>query len=229
MKIRASFASIGLLLIVATSACNNYGLLDKLADPGSSSSSYYAFVSSVSTDGQLGFQVAGTPQVSSCTGTGITNADCVCQALADKQSYLAGKVYKAWLSANTGGGLVSMQCRIQGIETGTNCSFSDGPTWYNTTGEVLATGYSDLFDGTLTSALKYDEQKIGQGGSVWTGTEAGGLPAGSGSAANHCTGWTQNTGTGGTFGNVGLNSSGWSESGTTTCDTVQRIYCFAIK
>jgi hypothetical protein len=228
LKVR-TYIQLALLsgaICFVSASCNNYGLLDKLANPGSGGGGYYAFVTSITTDGQLGFQLAGSSQVPSCTGTGIANADCVCQALADKQSYLAGKVYKAWLSTST----EDMTCRIQGM-TGNNCANSGGPTWSNATNEVLASGYADLFDSMLTGQLKYDEVKNGQGGNAWTGTDGNGLRAITGSPTANCNDWTQSTGGTASYGDLGLNASGWSNNGSLSqaCSTAMRIYCFAIK
>lgn len=46
---------------------------------------------------------------------------------------------------------------------------------FNTNGDLLATSYSDLWDGLLMSPVGYDEFGQLGPGIVWTGTDAGGL------------------------------------------------------
>jgi hypothetical protein len=226
LKVR-SYIQLALLsgaICYVSAGCNNYGLLDKLANPGSGSDGYYAFVTSITTDGQLGFLFGGAPQVPSCNGTGIANATCVCNALAKTQTNLASRTYVPWLSTS----VLDMTCRMQGIDSN-NCAFGAGHIWHNTADEVIARDLSDLFDGNLSAALKYDEFKNGQAGNVWTGTDANGLRANTGMAADTCSDWTL---TGGTAraGDIGITAPNWSNNtGAAACANPLRIYCFAIK
>jgi hypothetical protein len=217
--------AIFLILIFSLASCNNFGLLEKLENPGSTGKRY-AFVSSLATNGNMsGLSNGG------CTGGGTTQADCSCNDLAQaagrKQS--SSSRFVAWLSTLND----DMTCRING-KAGNNCQNSGGPSWYNTRDQVIATGYSDLFDSNLTSQVKYTESGMDATAlNVWSGTDANGLRSldtGSvpGGADATCTNWTVNTSSG-TKGDVGSNGATWSAGGSTSCATsTVAVYCFEV-
>lgn len=218
--------SRGLVLAFAMlTACNNYGLKDKLENPGSGLSTtvgkYYAFVTTQATDGSMAGLTNG-----SCAANGLLRADCVCTDLARANNLTrnSGSQFVAWLSA----GANDMTCRITGTTSPlVGCPLpTGGPTWHNTLDEVIAVGFSDLFDGTLSAQLKYTAQKsIAAQTSVWSGTGAGGDVQ----ASNNCTNWSDGTSTPtAVIGTIGALGALWTNGGSNTCINSHHIYCFAM-
>jgi hypothetical protein len=208
--------------------CNNYGLLDKLQDPTSGSSTasskFYAFVHPTVTLGNMSGLVNG-----GCAGNGLTRADCACQdmAVANGLVKTTGTTFVAWLSgtANT------MSCRITGV-SGTNCTLpTGGPSWYNTQEEIIASGYQDLFDGIITNPIKYQADKAATAAtSVWTGTGINGNLAGTGDGQSTCTDWTSTGTATPVLGSpTAVNASWTNASQGATCGNSNVIYCFQIK
>lgn len=211
----------------AVMACSNYGLKDKLENPGGGTGTadrLYIFVSSISTNGDTtGLVNGGCGSI----GVGINRADCSCTELARSAGLLRSSTSKfvAWLSDNNNN---DMTCRING-GTGANCSNTGGPSWYNTFNELIATGYADLFDSALNAAIKYTENRTPSAfATVWSGTDANGLRTGAGVAANNCSGWTTTAGTG-TTGSIGAVDAFWSNNaGIPTCNAAPLpVYCIA--
>jgi hypothetical protein len=93
---------------------------------------------------------------------------------------------------------------------------------HNMNDEFVASTLNDLFDGSVTNAVKYTESVGTIAGEVraWTGSSF----AGSGSA-NTCADWSSFAAGTGMMGNATSSSSTWVESGDVTCGTALRLYC----
>lgn len=215
-----------LIMLQLCANCNNYGLLDKLENPGSTTSTttaqkkLYAFVTGAASKGDMAdFVVAG------CAGTGLTKADCVCQNLAAANGLLQGTNPKfvAWLSDATN----DMTCRIFG-GGGVNCTQTGGYSWYNTMEELLFAGVGELQSGVVRNPLKYTETKSLAivGNNVWTGTNSNGSTAGS--AATTCANWSANISQTGMAGSLGNLTATWTNNLTPSCSSTAQIYCFAV-
>jgi hypothetical protein len=224
MKIRI------LLIALISVHCNNFGLLDKLNDPTSTSSTststkaetftnnYYVFVTSWTTPGDM----SGATQTECAAMTGTNKADCACNIAAINNGLRKSNahVFRAWLSNTSTNGI----CRVQAAANGCGTS-SPGP-WLNTAGQTVATSFAGFASGALTNAIRYDETGTDSGVNlVWTATLSGGTVA----AGQHCGDWL--VGSGGSTGLIGdrtLTTATWTQGGTTpTCNTAQRLYCVA--
>jgi hypothetical protein len=220
---------VSLFLFVSISiGCNNYGLLDKLENPGGSSAQQklLAFVSSsVST---ANFNSYNVGIFTSCAGfTGQGRADCACQVMAMNAGLpmpSSGK-YISWTSIVGS----DMRCRMQGIYGAPTCATlpAGGPTWSTTTGTMVANGYAGLFSGNLMGMLNVTEAKgIPPATDVWTGTNPDGTIAGTGATAT-CTDWT-GAGNGISGSTLSSNSAWTNNSGLQSCSSSSLpIYCFA--
>jgi hypothetical protein len=231
-QVRQSFAGqrlafAGICALTLTMACNNYGLLDKLQNPGNSSgsnetftSNYYVFVSSWTTLGHMG----GSPYNDVCSSsTGADKADCACTraAIARGLRKSSTHVFRAWLSL--GPSTSDAKCRVQGL--GSCTTILPGP-WFNTQGQTVVNNFDSFTLGALTNPIRYDEFGVDQGPNlVWTNTGATGAAAG----AVDCNDWTDNSG--GFSGGIGDRTAAgttWTQhSPDQTCNTSQRIYCVA--
>ncbi len=126
-----------------------------------------------------------------------------------------------------------MTCRIQGILNANNCSLpTANVNFYNTYEEIIASGYTDLFDGTLSTPIRYTEARtVVSYNEVWSGTDPSGLRAFGGGSSANCNSWTSGgTGDSGVFGNPNQIASQWSNAGgagTNNCSESKPIYCFA--
>lgn len=139
----------------------------------------------------------------------LLDADALCQARADTARLGGG--FSAWLSTTT----IDARDRI-----------GDVP-YRRTDGALLATGRSDLVDGSLSVPLSYDESAVETpGGSfAWTGTLADGtFDAVNGS----CGDWASGASTG-AVGVPTLSNAAWTNVGTPIPCGVNaaRLYCFA--
>ncbi len=141
---------------------------------------------------------------------GLTGADAKCQAQADSAS-LTG-TWKAILS-----------------DSGTNASgrlsFASGIDFTNMLGTTVATSAADLWDGTISDAVNFDQLTAPRGHTVWTGSAFSGL-----GAAEHCLDWSStNNAQTGRYGNPSDSSTpnNWLSSGTITCDLSQALLCVA--
>jgi hypothetical protein len=224
-----SFIATGLFFALFCVHCQNYGLRDKLENPGGFSSTppitppgaprtLYAFITSVTSRGNMAdFSVPG------CAGTGIGKADCVCQNLASAAGFQG--TYVAWLSTATN----DMTCRLFG-QAGSNCSLTSGSSWYNTQDQLLAVGTAELFSGNLRNPLQYTETRtLATGGTaIWSGTDGSGLAVNGGAASSTCNTWAANimqTAAGGSLGSL---TSSWTNGATPSCSASGNIYCFAL-
>jgi hypothetical protein len=220
---------INLLPLIFLVACSNYGLADKLANPGSSSTStfkesftnnYYVFVSSWTTLGAMN----GSPYNSDCSSSvGDGKADCACTRAAAARGLRRSSthVFRAWLS--TAG--TDAKCRVQSLPNGTCDPGAVGP-WFNLNGQTVVSSYSGFSAGTTIAAnIRYDEFGIDQGPTqVWTGTNASGVNV----ASSNCSDWTDQSTASGQYGDRTTNAAAWTTTGSSNCGTGNfRIYCVA--
>ena len=62
------------------------------------------------------------------------------------------------------------------VDAITNIGFSPATAIYNTNGDLVANGIPDLFDGTLSNPINWDQLGIGfMNRSVWTGSDSNGF------------------------------------------------------
>lgn len=148
---------------------------------------------------------------------GLAGADSQCQILA-LNAQLKGGPFKAWLS--------------DGLD-GPNTRFGIAPEFSGrfelVDGTVVAEGWADLTDGTLSHEINVDEKgNPNVVASVWTGTNSDGIPEGSA----HCNSWKSNgTNVSGWVGGTDVKTEGWTklENGNSLCSNSARLYCFEVK
>ncbi len=139
---------------------------------------------------------------------GLSGADSLCQTRANAVSL--GGTWKAWLSDET-----------------TNASdrlYHDTVAYVNMNNDKVANNWTDLTDGSLTSAIQYNESGVSTAGQAWTGSYSDGTKY----FSQDCTAWTSTTGTGGDAGLSGIVTSttgSWSYNGTNSCNTSLPLYC----
>lgn len=215
--------------IFFTGQCNNFGLLDKLENPGGSQSGAprKIFVSSLTTTGSM----ANFITVPGCTGlgTGLPPADCVCKVMATNAGLANSNNFIAFMSD----GANDVRCRIQGI-SGNVCGAANAGPWYNTKGNLVAKDYGTLLSGALSSPVQYTESGMAPpAAQVFTGTNQGGSSSGS-----NCTNWSSVSGTpatvnGGTVGNPNAIDGTWADMGTPAltagCSGALPVYCVETK
>jgi hypothetical protein len=95
----------------------------------------------------------------------------------------------------------------------------------NMNGQIVANNITGLISGTITNAVKYDENGIDLGSqTVWTGSDSAGV-----AASDTCFDWSWSGGA--TSGQVGLSDqagSTWLDNGVSACDQNNRFYCINI-
>lgn len=171
------------------------------------------FVTSESYSGNLG---------------GLDGADEKCQELAVYEDI--DGIFKAWLSDDTGSS--PAQSRF---------THSEGD-YVLVDGTVVAKGWIDLTDGSLSVPIDVDEKGNRQGGSVWSATGVDGLlstsrglpVSGVNSACDNWSAVSVDDGGGGFTTSLGLVGfvdevdSAWTGFGEvrSECDIVHRLYCF---
>jgi hypothetical protein len=173
------------------------------------------------TDAPAPLDCEGSPEcervvfVTSLTYTGnlggLAGADAKCQALADASPLprVKGRTFLAWVSTTA---------------TSPDARFTHGIKPYIASNEeLIASSWSDLTDGSLTSGIERDESGIKRSEGAWTGTKSGGATY-SGAA---CGNWTiASFAAGGERGNVGGSGGGWSSGQTDPCALQNHLYCF---
>lgn len=160
------------------------------------------FVTSQFFDGNLG---------------GVSGADLKCQQAANNGG-LPGK-FKSWID-----------------DDGT---FPDIPTRFRQSTQnyvtpiannTIASNWSNLVSGTLSSSLNQTEFGVTAPSNIstdiWTGALSDGTNNTVGANGDHCSNWTSNSsGLTGSFGDFTTTGSGWSYTSTGSCDTPRRLYC----
>lgn len=143
----------------------------------------------------------------------LENADFLCQTEGDM--VLPGRSWRAWLANDVG----SPAMRFDTGFTGNYILFDNGDGQDD---ELIATGWTDLSDGTIARPINRDRlgQDIQASLEAWTGVDAGGM-----ATFDTCSNWTSTTGTG-TKGSLDATDSNWSNAGTGNCMAYRRMYCF---
>ena len=142
--------------------------------------------------------------------SGLAGADAVCRARARYAGYANAANFKAWLSSSA----TSAPSRIT----------SNGP-WYRLDGIPVAFSKSDLIDGAVNAGISITETHTHASStfqSAWTGTGPTGTMS-----SYLCSNWT--IGTNAIFGGTGKYDSNdlhWTQSGLTSCNTNEVLYCF---
>ncbi|MBS0618736.1 MAG: hypothetical protein JSR44_11145 [Spirochaetes bacterium] len=228
MVVSTSLRLVGIIfvLLLIPPNCSNIGLRDKLENPAgipspdsqSKPKRLYAFITSITSRGDMADFVAG-----GCSGTGISKADCVCNALGVANG-LSGP-FVAWLSTAS----ADMTCRLFG-QAGSACALSSTETWFNTQDQVIAMGTAGLFSGNLQNPLQNTESKNLAVGvtAIWSGTDGAGLAVMGGGATSTCNTWAANISQNGSGGSLGSLTPTWTKGPTPSCSASGNIYCFAI-
>lgn len=162
------------------------------------------FITSLSYDGNF----AGAPV---SFDPAIEGADDACNTAATNAG-LTG-TWTAWLSDNNTDAIDRI--------------FDGGVKYQLINGTVIANNRTDLTDGTLTAGINIDESgnEVLPAFPVWTATAIDGTNPGVGT----CDNWTTNVST--QIGRIGIankTDATWTdEGGGNTCDSFNRLYCFA--
>ena len=198
--------------------CYNYGLLDKMKDPGSLNSiARKVFVTSATTPGSMSVFIT----IPGCTGlgTGTPGADCVCRVLAANAGLTRSGSFIAWLSDSSN----DARCRLQG-SGGNTCTGTLSGSWYNVKGDLVARDFSSLTSASLSAPILYTEA----GGfptspsNIHTGTDTTGRKT-----TGNCSDWTSSSSGGSEhYGNSAAKDSFWTQGTTGTGCTNGHVYCF---
>jgi len=213
--------------------CNAYDIMGQMYSP----SPLRVFVTTQTSMGDMKFfQVAPALwKVSQCMGTGIDNANCVCQQLAMNNGLANnGARYKAWLSDASTDAI----CNIVG-KTGTFSSSqcggftSNGAPYVDVNYNPLFNSWEDIRSGkTPDRTIIIQENRVPVATtfqSIWTGS------GDNGTGTNvTCNSWTD-AGTPGTYGGIGYldTPTNWSvyhstitPPPTAICNVYYPVYCF---
>ena len=165
------------------------------------------FVSSSDFQGDMNFAVDNDAKL-----VGIALAAARCQQLADEAG-LTGE-YKAWLSDDR-------TSPAQRFDT----RFTGRYRLLSAANNVIATGWADLTDGTLTNPIAADETGVPpKTPNVWTNTLPDGTHA---SNTDHCEHWTLLGDTTSVIGKSSAKDATWTTlGGGQFCSNALRIYCF---
>lgn len=222
------YSIIPFALLLLLNNCSNFGLMEKLENPGGSSTvgniKTYIFTHDVVTLGDMSGLVNG-----GCSGNGLSRADCACHDKAVAAGLVKNQNAKfiAWLSDGSN----DMKCRIQDRLGQTVCTLPTATIeWYNPLNQLVAGGYAQLFSGQLLANVNYAANGSGTpaGTNVYTGTLTDGSNNG-GAAAVNCNNWTANisqTASGGTSGSM---TSTWTTGGSPSCASSAYIICLGIR
>ncbi|MFN3826352.1 MAG: hypothetical protein ACK4NR_01860 [Micavibrio sp.] len=99
-------------------------------------------------------------------------------------------------------------------------------TLNNMNGELVASGWNDLWDGTISNPIRYDEYGalVSTNTSVYTGTGVAGVPT---STSTDCTRWISSSSSiSGTAGIITGTGNNWIQNSQPNCSTQARLYCF---
>lgn len=217
--------TVSTLIIAAVflANCNNIDLLEKLEKPGNRTETFtsnnYIFVSSWMVQGDLAFS-----PFAECAGmTGTMKADCSCTRAAAVNGLRKNSSHQFIAVLSTGNpSIYDAVCKLQGLPQGA-CTPTDTAPWFNTKGEMITMGLSNLFNATNPVAIQYTENgAIPPTDLAWTGSFTSGI-----NSSVNCANWSINTNAqAGTAGSrTGLNGQWLDNSSTPTCDTAQRVYC----
>ena len=143
---------------------------------------------------------------------GLDGADEFCRRAADAQGQTG--TWTAWLSDNTANAVDRI------LDSG-------GRPYQTIDGTVVANDIADLTDGTLAAAIVIDEMgnTVSSDFDVWSATDTDGTYKGQGTCVN----WDDSSpGLVAGIGIAGQTDATWTNAGGgQSCDTFNRIYCFA--
>ena len=190
-----------------------------------SGTAYYYKISAINSagvEGTLSGEKVGYPGAkiifaSSATYTGdlggLSGADQKCGALASAAG-LSG-TYKAWLS-------------VLGTSASSRLSHS-AYAYVDTLGQLIATNWADLTDGSIANPINIDENKTGPVYfDAYTGTDYRGMYYDDGIGNDFtCSGWTAapSNGIGGWSGDMESTGFDWAGDGIGYCDAPNHLYC----
>ena len=140
---------------------------------------------------------------------GLSGADAICNARAVAGG--ASGSYLAWLADSTDSPATRFRTDV-------------GP-YLRTDFTTVASDWTDLTDGTLTSPIEFDENAnaVPATPTVWTNVEPSGISTGS----SHCFDWTFGAAIGsGARGLLTSTDTNWTKNGTRLCNKQARLYCF---
>lgn len=142
---------------------------------------------------------------------GLPGADAKCQALANTQSSLKNKTFKAWLSDPK----TAVKDRL---------ALAKIP-YALTDGTIIADNWEDLTDGALATIPSLDEagKSVSTNTSVWTNTSASGAITAT-RLQRTCWDWTASTRYG-AGGSAVSTAASWTDSGLLYCGGAVRLYC----
>ena len=100
--------------------------------------------------------------------------------------------------------------------------FNFAGTIYNTNGQKVADSKADLFDGSVTNPIYYDENGTQYSSNVWTGSTSAGSFAGA-ACQDYTSSSTADTGS---YGSSSASDSTWlGQSSTEACNIKHSVYC----
>jgi hypothetical protein len=159
--------------------------------------------------------------------------------LAPGDSYQLAFVTSVGTNA-TSGDINSYNSFVQAAADAAGIGSSEGVTWsaiastsataantnamvstkvFNMGGQLVATGYTDFWDGshTLGVGIDYTEYGVGKGANVWTGSNTGGTGAGTNVLGNAVANW----------GEAASSSGNWISRGTQSTSVNYRLYALS--
>lgn len=142
---------------------------------------------------------------------GLSGGDEICQSLADSE--VLGGEWIAWLSTETTNAIDRL--------------VSPGPFVLVDNTTIVADDQFDLTNSSIDNPIDLDEsgtQIVDEFDVAWTGTSEFGLSV----PGLHCSSWTVGTNTEnqGRVGSPTATNFGWTNFGSSGCNSLQRLYCF---
>lgn len=178
-----------------TGASRTIGASGSSSQPGVTQT-YSIFVTSTTSNGNLG---------------GLSGGDAFCQTRGNAGT-LTGPLGKTWkMVASDATTSAASRLEINGKV-------------YDIQGNLIANNSDDLWDGTISNPVKYDEDgnDIVAGTRYWTGSDSSGNPA------STCGSWTNGVAGNGTVGDASATDSGWITTGVVgACFTQKNLICIS--
>jgi hypothetical protein len=148
---------------------------------------------------------------------GIAGADQKCADAAKPVAALAGHVFKAWLSD-------SSSAATSRLPHGTS-------PYQGTNKAVIGSGFDDLVDGSVGTAILFDETGKSiiddlNGTEVWTGTDTDGTS----DPLYTCSDWTSDSldpgaANTGVAGDASKSDASWTDDAGLSCNALNHLYC----
>lgn len=217
------FTAMVITLGAILAGCFSNNIADSFQNPRKPG--LYVFVSSAAASGDMSeFSSLG------CSGTGVGNADCACQALASSGGLVSGDVsFRAFLSSDSSDAI----CRVLGksgkAEQCLDLAEESTSPYYRPDRVKVAEGVLDLYKNGAAFELNVDEGGLIQQVDVWTGSNSQGTSGdGAGGTFENCANWSDFSNTNsGVVGNS-IDVGGWANKAITSCDLNNHIYCFEL-